>query len=60
MQDDTLLPAPVCLSSLSSIHWEEIFSEVNDFISPEEKRMIIDFVSHQYTTLQERGLIIND
>lgn len=52
--------APVCLSSLSSIHWEEIFSEVNDFISPEEKRMIIDFVSHQYTTLQERGLIIND
>jgi len=60
MQDDTLLPTPVCLSSLSSIHWEKIFSEVNDFISPEEKRMVIDFVSHQYTTLQERGLIIND
>ena len=50
--------APVDLQPLADLNWErDIFYELEEYISLEEKHMITSFVTFRYNELLKRGLI---
>lgn len=50
----------VQLNTVEDVNCDAVFRQLTDYLAVEEQQMIIDFVSHQYKVLFERGLIIND
>lgn len=51
---------PVNLYTVESLKWSDVFSQLEDYLTVEEQQMIVDFVSHQYNVLMQKGLITND